>query len=109
MTKSQFVPVLLCALLTSAHAQQPKPSANPFGGPPQATQAQQENFPPQLIEELNSIKTAALVDDYAYQQVAHLTENIGPRPSGSSAGARPPWITSPPSCGNSGSMSNSRK
>ena len=47
------------------------------------TQAQQENFPPQLLEQLAAIKVAALGDDYAYQQVAHLTENIGPRPSGS--------------------------
>jgi hypothetical protein len=45
--------------------------------------AQIENFPPQLLEELSQIKTAALADDYAYRQVAHLTENIGPRPSGS--------------------------
>jgi len=45
--------------------------------------AQIENFPPQLLEELSRIKTAALADDYAYRQVAHLTENIGPRPSGS--------------------------
>jgi hypothetical protein len=85
MTKSFvgfFLPSLLVAL-TTAHAQQPKPTANPFGGPPQATQSQQENFPPQLIEELSAIKSAALTDDYAYHQVAHLTENIGPRPSGS--------------------------
>ena len=47
------------------------------------TQAQSENFSPQLLEELASIKTAALSDDYAYRQVAHLTENIGPRPAGS--------------------------
>jgi hypothetical protein len=45
--------------------------------------AQLENFSPQLLEELSRIKTAALADDYAYRQVAHLTENIGPRPSGS--------------------------
>ncbi len=49
----------------------------------QASQAEQENFPPQLLEELAAIKTAALSDDYAYRQVAHLTENIGPRISGS--------------------------
>src|ERR1017187_7134302 len=52
-------------------------------GPPQASQAEQENFPPQLLEELAAIKAAALSDDYAYHQVAHLTENIGPRPAGS--------------------------
>jgi len=45
--------------------------------------AQQENFPPQLLDELNQVKTAALSDNYVYQQVQHLTENIGPRPSGS--------------------------
>src|SRR5262249_39666522 len=33
--------------------------------------------------DLEKIKSAALADDYAYRQVAHLTENIGPRPSGS--------------------------
>jgi Zn-dependent M28 family amino/carboxypeptidase len=49
----------------------------------QSKPAQQENFPASLIEELSAIKTAALSDDYAYRQVAHLTENIGPRPSGS--------------------------
>jgi Zn-dependent M28 family amino/carboxypeptidase len=47
------------------------------------TQAQRDNFPPQLLDELSAIKAAALSDDYAYRQVAHLTENIGPRPSGS--------------------------
>lgn len=47
------------------------------------TPAQQENFPPQLLAELDKIKSAALADDYAYHQVSHLTENIGPRPSGS--------------------------
>src|SRR3989442_10849827 len=35
------------------------------------------------MEELTAIKAAALGDDYAYRQLAHLTENIGPRPSGS--------------------------
>jgi carboxypeptidase Q len=42
-----------------------------------------EILPAQLVEELTSIKSAALADDYAYRQVAHLTENIGPRPTGS--------------------------
>jgi len=45
--------------------------------------AQQENFSSQLLNELESIKLSAMADDYAYQHVAHLTENIGPRPSGS--------------------------
>lgn len=44
----------------------------------------QGNFSPELMRQLETIKSAALNDDYAYQQLAHLTENIGPRSSGSS-------------------------
>ena len=75
----------LCVLPIAAQTQNPQPrnAPVPFMAPPQTSQAGQENFPPQLIEELTAIKTAALADDYAYRQVAHLTENIGPRPSGS--------------------------
>ena len=40
-------------------------------------------FPPALIQELTAIRDAGLTDDYAFHQVAHLTENIGPRPVGS--------------------------
>ncbi len=38
---------------------------------------------PQLKSELIALRDAALSDDYAYRQLAHLTENIGPRPVGS--------------------------
>src|ERR1041384_420819 len=37
----------------------------------------------QLRNDLAALRDAALSDDYAYRQLAHLTENIGPRPSGS--------------------------
>ena len=40
-------------------------------------------YSPQLTKDLITLRDAALSDDYAYRQVAHLTENIGPRPSGS--------------------------
>lgn len=40
-------------------------------------------YSPLLKSELATLRDAALSDDYAYQQVAHLTENIGPRPEGS--------------------------
>lgn len=42
-----------------------------------------QNFPPLLLQQLSAIKAASLNDDYAYRQLAHLTENIGPRPTGS--------------------------
>jgi carboxypeptidase Q len=52
------------------------PPARPVSGPTAEVSAQ-------LLQELASIRDAALQDDYAYRQLAHLTENIGPRPSGS--------------------------
>ena len=82
---SAFLPIFLASLTVPGMAQSPqsKPSTTPFAMPAQMTQAQQDNFPQQLINELTQIKSAALEDEYAYRQVAHLTENIGPRPSGS--------------------------
>jgi len=75
---------LLFALLSPAVAQnQPKPAPPRFAAIPQMTPAQQENFPTQLLDELTTIRDAALADEYAYHQLAYLTENIGPRPSGS--------------------------
>ncbi|MGB9072975.1 MAG: M20/M25/M40 family metallo-hydrolase [Terriglobales bacterium] len=38
---------------------------------------------PDLLRELRSVRDAALSSDYAWHQLAHLTENIGPRPAGS--------------------------
>jgi Zn-dependent M28 family amino/carboxypeptidase len=77
--------LLTAVLLTAAQAQNPPapPVPRPFAAPPAASAADVANFPPQLLDELSAIKTAALADDYAYRQLAHLTENIGPRPSGS--------------------------
>ena len=49
----------------------------------------QRNFqqpPPyaaQLTSELKQLQDAALKSDYAWEQLAHLTNNIGPRPAGS--------------------------
>jgi carboxypeptidase Q len=71
------------SLLAQGQNQQPGAGLNPFTGVPQMTEEQQENFPQSLLDELTAVKAAALAEDYAYRQVAHLTENIGPRPSGS--------------------------
>src|SRR5580704_19199882 len=48
---------------------------------PKAPAADESTAEP--IGELAALRDAALADDYAYQQVAHLTDNIGPRPTGS--------------------------
>ena len=48
------------------------------------TQPQQQNlYSPQLLKELKQIQQAALESDYAYRQTAYLSNNIGPRLSGS--------------------------
>ena len=41
------------------------------------------NWPPDTLAQLRQIQRAALSDDYAYKQLQHLTDHIGPRPSGS--------------------------
>jgi len=40
-------------------------------------------YSPQLTSELKQLQEAALKSDYAWEQLAHLTNNIGPRPAGS--------------------------
>ena len=45
-------------------------------------------FPAQLIQELTTLRDAALEDNYAYDRVTYLTENIGARPSGSAQAAK---------------------
>ncbi len=41
------------------------------------------SYSPELIAELKKLQEAALSSDYAYKQTAHLSNNIGPRLSGS--------------------------
>jgi carboxypeptidase Q len=82
------VPLFIAAVVTlstAANAQTQQPAnPNPFAAMLEAPQEQQQrNFPPELIKQLEAIKTAGLADDYAYHQVAHLTENIGGRLAGS--------------------------
>lgn len=89
MTQNSTISLTFCVVVfaLSLGAQtsnrQGTPAPPLFGAIPQMTQVQQENFPPQLLDQLSAIKAAALDDDYAYRQLAHLTENIGPRPTGS--------------------------
>ncbi len=40
-------------------------------------------FAPELVRNLEALRDAALASDYAYGQLAYLTENIGARPTGS--------------------------
>lgn len=72
----------LIAVLILLFAFTPSSSQNQ---PPKAAVAAsiEKAYSPQLKRDLAALRDAALADDYAYQQVAHLTENIGPRAAGS--------------------------
>lgn len=77
--------LLISTVLAGAQNQPQTPPPTPaMFAASQTTQTDKQNFPPLLLQQLSAIKAAALSDDYAYRQVAHLTENIGPRPTGSS-------------------------
>jgi hypothetical protein len=69
LTCSAITAVLFAAPLLRAHAQEQAPSP--------------ASLPPQLISNLEKLRDAALSSDYAWKQLAHLTENIGPRLTGS--------------------------
>src|SRR5438270_10967183 len=58
-----------------AAAQEISPSPSPTATP--------QLYSPQTLSELKQLQQAALKSDYAYRQVAHLSNNIGPRLSGS--------------------------
>ena len=61
---------------------QPAPVATPSPSPTPSV------FSPQTLSELKQLQKAALDSDYAYRQVAHLANNIGPRLSGSVQAAK---------------------
>ncbi len=77
---ARFIVFLLVFLgPVSSFGQKPKP----WDALPEESAAATRAFPPQLRSELAQIRDAALQDDYAYRQLEHLTDSIGPRPSGS--------------------------
>lgn len=82
---SFFLPVIVSSSFTAAQtpAQPPQSAAARMMGSLQPSEAEQRNFPQLLLQQLSAVKAAALNDDYAYRELAHLTENIGPRPTGS--------------------------
>ena len=72
--ESLLLGLALAFSILNARAQQ-TPSPSPSPTPVQ--------YPAQLVAELKQLQQAALTSDYAYRQVAHLANNIGPRLSGS--------------------------
>ena len=69
---------LACAALAAAQpAGEPSPSPTATPSPTPVV------FSPQTLGELKQLRDAALTSDYAWRQTAHLSNNIGPRLSGS--------------------------
>ena len=75
--------LFLCAQRTEA--QQTPVAASSPNTSPTATPA---IFSPQTLADLKRLQQAALTSNYAYRQVAHLANNIGPRLSGSAQAAK---------------------
>lgn len=63
-----FLPFIFLISITAA-AQRNAPQATPYS--------------PELMDQLRQLQQAALSSDYAWKELAHLTNNIGPRPAGS--------------------------
>jgi hypothetical protein len=78
MKSANLLSPLIAFLITTALSLNPLARQQP---PPYQYSAK-------LTEELNRLKQAALASDYAYQQLAYLTNNIGPRLSGSPQAVR---------------------
>ena len=70
--------IMLCAM-ASSHAQ-PSPTPSPSPTP--------IVFSPQTLADLKRLRDAALNSEYAFKQVAHLSNNIGPRLTGSVQAAK---------------------
>src|SRR6266536_3004359 len=80
-----FLLLLLFFCGPSVNARQtPAATSSPSASPPPTPVV----FSAQTLADLKRLQQAALTSDYAYRQVAHLANNIGPRLSGSAQAAR---------------------
>jgi len=75
--------LFLCAQRVDAQ-QTPAVTSSPTASPSPTPVV----FSPQTLTELKQLQQAAPTSDYAYRQVAHLSNNIGPRLSGTAQAAK---------------------
>ena len=86
--------VLLFVSVLTGHAQTTpatSPSSTPIDGVARSSPSPSATpivFSPQTLSALKRLQQAALTSDYAYRQVAHLSNNIGPRLTGSAQAAK---------------------
>ena len=88
-----LVALLFVSALTG-HAQTTSaasPSSTPIDGAARSSPSPSATpviFSPQTLSDLKRLQQTALTSDYAYRQVAHLSNNIGPRLTGSAQAAK---------------------
>jgi carboxypeptidase Q len=82
MTANAFNFGAVLVLTSAAFCQTPTTTSSVYSRRQTPTSAE-ASYSPQLRSELKALRDAALTSDYAWSQVAHITENIGPRPEGS--------------------------
>ncbi|GAC1432175.1 MAG: M28 family metallopeptidase [Terriglobales bacterium] len=82
MAKTRFFFALSVLIVGSLAFSQSQPAQSTYANKI-APDANHPVLNQQLRGELAALRDAALRDDYAYRQLKHLTENIGPRPEGS--------------------------
>ncbi len=79
MRTANFISAFLVLCAISAWSQTPAPTQPRRPMTPPSI----EPFSKELTDHLIAVRDAALSSDYAWHQLEHLTENIGPRPAGS--------------------------
>ncbi|HJX24819.1 MAG TPA: PA domain-containing protein, partial [Chthoniobacterales bacterium] len=90
----RFLIALLFAYPLSCYAQTrptPSPTSTPIDGLARTTPSPTATpiiFSSATLADLKRLQQAALTSDYAYKQVAHLSDNIGPRLTGSAQAAK---------------------
>jgi carboxypeptidase Q len=80
MLKTRLLFLATFGVASAALAQSPTPTPTPTATP--------IVFSSQTLADLKRLQQEALKSDYAYRQVAHLADNIGPRLSGSAQAAK---------------------
>ena len=78
----------LFSLLVATSSVDAQPTSAPASSPNASPSPTPTVFSPQTLAELKQLQKLALESDYAYRQVAHLANNIGPRLSGSAQAAK---------------------
>src|SRR5438309_3982148 len=81
-----FVSFAFLVLTASSNGQSGSPRE--VSSPTPTPTASPVVFSPQTLADLKRLQQAALNSDYAYRQVAHLANNIGPRLTGSAQAAK---------------------